>query len=72
MKTTTCDKCGASTTVRNPECDGWKSTLLPENTEYIDLCPACSEEFQQVKNGAWNAFNATIRAWLGCIKNESS
>lgn len=71
MKTTTCSKCGISTTKRLPECAGWTSIYTPETKEYIDLCPKCSEKFEDVKHGAWNVFNATIEAWLGCVEKES-
>ena len=79
MKITKCDKCKITTEVRNPEVDGWTSSLMPDSRKYVDLCPTCSKEFDRVKNGAWNTFHATIATWLGIVSevdlenlNESS
>ena len=71
MRTTTCNKCGITTDIRNPRACGWTERVVSE-TEYVDLCPKCSTEFANVKESAWCAFNATIEAWLGCVSNEST
>lgn len=66
MKKVICDKCGAEAEGRKVA--GFLERMIDiGGPRYIDLCPECAKEFDQVRAGAARTFNATVDAWLRSV-----